>query len=111
MFGNGFQQLLLFQPLLGEEAIGIPVCAIAQDGDNGVAWAHLLSNLLGGGDVEGARGTEIKAFLVEASVDHVDTVCVGNVDRVVEEVDIGFQVVRHATLTNSLGDTTASSFF
>lgn len=109
MLGNGVEQLLLLEPFPREEAVCVSVGAVAQNGDDSVARTHLFCNLLRSGYIEGTGSSKVQTFFVQAAVNHVDAVSVGNVDRVVEQVDIGLQVVGDAALANSLCDTAALS--
>ncbi|KAJ0162558.1 hypothetical protein CTA2_4379, partial [Colletotrichum tanaceti] len=104
MLGYRAQELLLGEPLAGEQPVGVAVGAVAQDGDDGVALADLLGDLLGGDDVEGRAGAQIQALLVEAAVDHLDALLVGDGQRAVDEADVGLEVVRDAALADALGD-------
>lgn len=104
VLGYRVEKLLLGQPLPGEKPVGISVGTVAEDGDDSVALSELLGNLLRSYHVQARAGTKVQAFLVKTAVDHEDGLLVGNVHRIVNEVDVGLQVVRDATLADALSD-------
>ncbi|EFY98819.2 hypothetical protein MAA_05958 [Metarhizium robertsii ARSEF 23] len=105
MLWDSTEQLLFRQPLPGEQTVRIPIRAVTQHGDNRVALAQLLRNLLGRGHVERRAGTQIDALLIQAPVHHLDALVVRNMQRPVQQVNVRLQVIRDASLPNALRDT------
>lgn len=105
--GDGAEEALALEPLAREQAVGVAVGAVAEDGDDGVAGPEALGDLLGGDDVERAAGAEVDALLVEAAVHHLDALLVRDMQAAVEQAHVGRQVVRDAALADALGDAAA----
>jgi hypothetical protein len=98
------EQLLRLEPLLRKQPVSIPVRTITQQRNNSVALAELLRNLLGRDDIQTRTGTEVKSLVVQAAVHHLDRLLVADVQRAVKQVNVGLQVVRHAALSDALGN-------
>ena len=52
--------------------MSLPVCSVAQDGDDRTSPPLLLGQLGRGNDVQGRRRAYIQPFLVQESVNHID---------------------------------------
>ncbi|KAI6772344.1 hypothetical protein HG530_003302 [Fusarium avenaceum] len=91
MFGNSAQKLLVRQPLAREQPVGISVGTIAENSDNGVTLAQLLSNLFGGNNVQRGTGAQVQALLIQTA-------------RAIDQINIRLEVVGNATLSDTLGD-------
>lgn len=109
MFGYRVSQVLTLQPLVTEQAVGVPVRAVAEDRDDGVIRPQFLRDLLGRDDVQGAAGPQVQTFLVQAAVHHLDALLVGDLQRAVDLVHFDFHVLRHTALADAFSDAAAAS--
>lgn len=101
MLRDSICESLGLDPLLTKQPRLVTVSAIAQDGDNVISRSQFLGHLYCSDNVECGRGADIDAFLVEETVDHVERICVGDLEGVVDQLDIGLQVLGDASLTNA----------
>lgn len=104
---HGILQLLTLQPLVTKQAIGVPVRAITQHGDDGMVRAQLLGDLLGRHDIECTARSQIQTLLVQTPINHLYRLFVRDVQSAIQLVDLGLQIVRDPSLPNALGDTPA----
>ncbi len=109
MCRDSAEEILALEPLPREQAIGVPIGAVAEDGDDGVAGPQALGDFLGGHDVQGAAGAEIDALLVQAAVHHLDALLVRDMQAAVEQRQVRRQVLRDPPLPDALGDAPAAA--
>lgn len=95
------RKTLGLDPLLAEQTRLVAVGAVAQDRDNVLAGAQLLGHLDRGHHVQGRRGADVDTFLVQESVNHLERLGIGDLQRVVNQLDVGLQVLGDTALTNT----------
>ena len=100
-------EALGLQPLPREQPALVPVCTVTEHGHDRLSRAELLTHLRRGDDVERGGCTEVQTLGVEQLVDHPDALLVRDVQRPVDVLDEGPEVVRNAALADTCPRTSA----
>lgn len=101
MFRDGICQSLGFDPLFAEQSGLVAVSAVAEDCHNVLAGSQLLGHLHRSNNVQGRGRADIDTFLIQQSVNHLQRICIWNLDCIVNQLNISLQVVRNTSLTDT----------
>lgn len=96
-------------PLLAEQAGLVAVGAVAQDRDNVLVRAQLFGHLDSCDHVQGRGGAHVDTLLVQQAVDHLERFGIWDLQCVVDQLDVGLQVLGDTALTDTLSDGAAST--
>ena len=86
----------------------IPVGTITQHRHDGRALAQPFGDFRRGHDIQRARRAHVQALLIQQPVHHLDRLCIRDMNRAVQQVQIGRQVGRQSALSDTLGDGAAA---
>lgn len=101
MLRDGIGQSLGLDPLFAKESGLVPVSAIAEDCHNVLAGSQLLGHLHCSNNVQSRGRADIDTFLIQQPVNHLQRVCIWNLDSIVNQLNISLQVVRNTSLTDT----------
>lgn len=81
-----------------------PVSAITQHGHHGRSFSQPLGNLCSGNDIQGTRRTDVEPLLIKQPIHHLDRLLIRDMQRAIQQLQVGRQVGRQPALSNTLGD-------